>query len=47
MRDPLIGAFVTAGADLASSFGVDELLQRPLGKFSHQIGAVADAERVK
>ena len=47
MGDTVVGAFVTAGADPFSGFGVDQGLERPLGELADQVGAIADTERVK
>ena len=47
VRDAVVGAFVAGGADLLGGFGVDQRLERLLGELADEVGAVADAERVK
>jgi hypothetical protein len=34
VRYPIIGSFVAASPDLLGSFGINELLQRPLGELT-------------
>ena len=42
---PGISAFIAAGADHLGSFGLDQLLQPPLGKMADQITPLANMDR--
>jgi hypothetical protein len=44
---PGLGALVAADSDLLGGFGLDELVKRPLGELTDQVGAVADAQSIE
>ena len=47
MRQTIRRAFPSIGSDGFGGFGFDQLLQRPTGELTDQIGPVSNAERVE
>ncbi len=47
VRDAIGAPFPRVGTDLLGRFGVDGLLERPLGQFADEVAALPDAERVE
>src|SRR5690606_8096754 len=47
VRDPLRGALPGVRPDSGGRLDLDQLLQRPLGEFTDQVGALPDAQRVE